>query len=679
MQTSFGNARNKAEQFAAATKNISVGAQQAGKAAEKAAPKIGGFVSSIARIAKYRMIRAVIRAIVNAIKEGTENFYNFSKAAGAPFAAAMDSVKSKAQTMKNQLGAAFGTLFTNIAPIINNLISLITKLANAITMLFARLGGAEGWYRAADGANATADAVSGAGSAAKEALKYLAPFDELNVLPDSNSGGGGGGGGSTGGGGNYEWVEFENLDIGAGLQELVGKIRDAFNNAAEWIENIDWANIGHELYDKLVWAITEIDWSGLASSFFRMFGAALGGASAVIVSFVSDLWKDIKTYFLQFIDADGDGTWCGEDIVRGIFQGVGNAMKNVFNWVKEYIFTPFINGFKAAFGIASPAKEMEEPGEMIALGILDGIAKPFKAIGEWINTNVLDKFKEAFGESGVLDLSVKIDLPQTALTAIDNLKKKWDSIKNKTASLKTKYSGIKETALNTLASKWSVINTKAATLTANLKNNVNTAVITPLKQAWDSLKDKKATLTASLGANKVVQTFVTAWNNLKDKTLELKIGINDKIKSAWNAVAQKWNANSILSKLGTLPYLAQGGMLNAGQIFIARESGPEIVGNFGNKTGVMNNEQIVTAVANGIARVLSDMKFSVSSSQSYSYGGANEETMYRAMLRALNAHNPDGNVSVSIDMDGQQIYNGIVSRNRKEIFRTGVNPMMARG
>lgn len=678
MQTSFGNARNKAEQFAAATKNISVGAQQAGKAAEKAAPKIGGFVSSIARIAKYRMIRAVIRAIVNAIKEGTENFYNFSKAAGAPFAAAMDSVKSKAQTMKNQLGAAFGTLFTNIAPIINNLISLITKLANAITMLFARLGGAEGWYRAADGANATADAVSGAGSAAKKAMKYLAPFDELNRMSDSNSGGGGGGD-SSGGGGNYEWVEFENLDIGAGLQELVGKIRDAFNNAAEWIENIDWANIGHELYDKLVWAITEIDWSGLAASFFRMFGAALGGASAVIAAFVSDLWADIKTYFLQFIDADGDGTWCGEDIVRGIFQGVGNAMKNVFNWVKEYIFTPFINGFKAAFGIASPAKEMEEPGEMIALGILDGIAKPFKAIGEWIKTNVLDKFKEAFGESGVLDLSVKIDLPQTALTAIDNLKKKWDSIKNKTASLKTKYSGIKETALNTLASKWSVINTKAATLTANLKNNVNTAVITPLKQAWDSLKDKKATLTASLGANKVVQTFVTAWNNLKDKTLELKVGINDKIKTTWNAVAQKWNANSILSKLGTLPYLAQGGMLNAGQIFVARESGPEIVGSFGNKTGVMNNEQIVTAVANGIARVLSDMKFSVSSSQSYSYGGANEETMYRAMLRALNAHNPDGNVSVSIDMDGQQIYNGIVSRNRKEIFRTGVNPMMARG
>ena len=452
-----------------------------------------------------------------------------------------------------------------------------------------------------------------------------------------------------------------------------------FKDAAKWFEDIDWQGLGRTFWNKFKAALTSVELADLTSAISEFVGAAIGGVAGFLWGAIREMWEDIKSIMDDVIHNDDGSKKTGEEIFMGILEGIHNAVQNVGKWIAENILGPFAEGLCKAFGIASPAKEMEGPGEMIGQGILAGIAAPFKAIGEWVKTNILDPIKNAFGSNGVLDLSIKVDLPQTVLTAVDSLKQKWDSIKTKTASLKTKYSGIKETALNTLADKWKTIKTQTATLTANLKNNVNTAVITPLKQAWDSLKDKKATLTASLGASKVVQTFVNAWNSLKDKTLELKIGINDKIKSAWNTVAQKCNANSILSKLGTLPYLAQGGMLNAGQIFIARESGPEIVGSFGNKTGVMNNEQIVTTVANGIARVLSDMRFSVSSSQSYSYGGANEETMYRAMLRALNAHNPDGNVNVSIDMDGQQIYNGIVSRNRKEIFRTGVNPMMARG
>lgn len=47
---------------------------------------------------------------------------------------------------------------------------------------------------------------------------------------------------------------------------------------------------------------------------------------------------------------------------------------------------------------------------------------------------------------------------------------------------------------------------------------------------------------------------------------------------------------------------AMGGTPNAGEIFIARENGtPEFVGSFGGKTAVANNDQIVTAVANGVS------------------------------------------------------------------------------
>ena len=46
---------------------------------------------------------------------------------------------------------------------------------------------------------------------------------------------------------------------------------------------------------------------------------------------------------------------------------------------------------------------------------------------------------------------------------------------------------------------------------------------------------------------------------------------------------------------------AEGGQPITGQMFIAREAGPELVGNIGNRTTVMNNDQIVEAVASGVS------------------------------------------------------------------------------
>ncbi len=55
----------------------------------------------------------------------------------------------------------------------------------------------------------------------------------------------------------------------------------------------------------------------------------------------------------------------------------------------------------------------------------------------------------------------------------------------------------------------------------------------------------------------------------------------------------------------SIPRLAAGGLVDAGQLFVAREAGPELVGRFGNMTAVMNNSQIVEAVAGGVYSAVS--------------------------------------------------------------------------
>ena len=68
---------------------------------------------------------------------------------------------------------------------------------------------------------------------------------------------------------------------------------------------------------------------------------------------------------------------------------------------------------------------------------------------------------------------------------------------------------------------------------------------------------------------------------------------------------------------------ATGGFPGQGQMFIARESGPEMVGRIGGRTAVANNDQIVDGVAKGVYMAVS------------SAGGMNEDVLYRAFKRAL--------------------------------------------
>ena len=47
---------------------------------------------------------------------------------------------------------------------------------------------------------------------------------------------------------------------------------------------------------------------------------------------------------------------------------------------------------------------------------------------------------------------------------------------------------------------------------------------------------------------------------------------------------------------------ASGGFVDFGQLFIARENGPEMVGTIGASTAVANNDQIVAGIQNGVAQ-----------------------------------------------------------------------------
>lgn len=143
-----------------------------------------------------------------------------------------------------------------------------------------------------------------------------------------------------------------------------------FDSASETIQSIDWQALGHQIADFLA----NIDWNGVMDSMFEAIGSALGGLAAFLWGLIEDAWNDVVDWWHEVAYEDGKFT------IKGLLNGIWEALKNIWQWIKEHIFQPFIDGFKKAFGIASPSKVMAEQGGFVIDGLLNGIKKGIQSI-----------------------------------------------------------------------------------------------------------------------------------------------------------------------------------------------------------------------------------------------------------------------------------------------------------
>lgn len=178
---------------------------------------VTGFFSKVKRIATTMLIRSAIRGLIKDIKEGVNNVYEWSKANNGTFAQSFDTLKAKSLQLKNSIGAAITPVISAAIPVINALASAAIHAFNWVNQLISLLTGKGSWTKATEGVNDYADAVNGAGGAAQ---KWLAAFDELNVM---TSGGGGGGGAAAV---EYSNMFEEQLQFDSKIRELADFLKD---------------------------------------------------------------------------------------------------------------------------------------------------------------------------------------------------------------------------------------------------------------------------------------------------------------------------------------------------------------------------------------------------------------------------------------------------------------------
>ena len=129
--------------------------------------------------------------------------------------------------------------------------------------------------------------------------------------------------------------------------------------------------------------------------------------------------------------------------------------------------------------------------------------------------------------------------------------------------------------------------------------------------AWD---DNVVTKKISGAFDRARKSIETWWENLKSwwKKLTLPEFKVKKLKLSWTAQdidSSDWKYK-ILSALGlpvqipklNVTWYAGGGYPSVGELFVAREAGPEMVGTIGGRSAVVNNEQIIASLEGGVER-----------------------------------------------------------------------------
>lgn len=586
------------------------------------------FYNSLKRIAMYRMLRTALKMIASGAKEGANNLYQFSKAGGdfGVFAQSMDQIATAFQYLKNSVGAAISPIINALAPAIDWLIDKFVALLNVINQVIAILTGAGTWNKALKYPKEYAAAAGSATGKVKELQKTILGFDEINKLNGQPNTGGGGGVSGLDYSKMFEVSAFQGKM--AEIQALIQKhmieveaILAAFEFALGAIlmltghPIIGLALMAHGAY-KLFNINAKVDWNtvptevanvltlieGVVAGFALSIGllllltgtniplgiAMVAVGAAMLWQAVSVNWKATEadlTTALSTIVGVAIGALLGLGVLlllTGAAPGLGFACIIVglagiaaevaFNWNSAQTETG--KQLQTITGIIG--------GALMAIGVLLFLTGHF---GLGLGAMVAG--------IGALFAAATVDWD----TAGVNINEKLGEI--------MAYAGLSLMAIGLIFF-----------LTGNFVLGIGAmgagaaAFFTAGEVNWNKAGEK---------IEKVIEGIKKKWNKFKEDTGKTFSDTVENIKKTlgkitdihipmphftWERIGSGFASISVPKFTG---FYAQGGFPGTkGDLFIANESGPELVGTMGGRSAVANNQQIVEGIRQGVRDANSD-------------------------------------------------------------------------
>lgn len=334
-------------------------------------------------------------------------------------------------------------------------------------------------------------------------------------------------------------------------------------------------NFGQSVLNAMGEGLLIAEGAGIGAFLGGPIGALVGAIVALVIDtvqggeWVTKLWKGIgdtlfnwdfsssllekaKGFFDKAFQADNFLEF-GENIIAGLAAGLAAGVSflsepivDLFNWIVE--------GICSIFGIASPAKNMEIYGQYILEGIIGGFTATFpewtESLNQWFNEHIapwftLQKWSELY-ES--IKTSLKTKWQETVGQWDTDVKNWWDSH----------------------VTKWFKVETW---------KGVSSGIKDGLESSFDA----------------AIEGVKALWNKFAS-------WLNEKLTFTIDPVTimgQTLYEGGEIS-LGKVPTFAAGGFPDRGELFIANEAGPEMIGRFGRRSAVANQDQITDGIATAV-------------------------------------------------------------------------------
>lgn len=379
---------------------------------------------------------------------------------------------------------------------------------------------------------------------------------------------------------------FSEIDYGDLSKSLSDFAIACFDLLTGAIEGVDWGDAAKGIINAIADFFKGFDYEGTFSSFGELIGAAIAATIDLVdalAEVAGDVGEKIKNFFVEKIkeagwDKDKGLLSNGVAIVNGILNGIVDGIKGIGTWLNEHILQPFLDGFRAAFGIHSPSTVMAEQGGYIISGLLNGLkdnissvldwfaelpgkiqeklgdAKDWFAgkirsaveglsdLGDWIGGNVVSPVKDSF--SGLKD-----NITTFFSNALSGVKEKWTGAAewfktNVTDKVKEKFSNLKEKVSTFFTDLWTGIKGTWTAVSDWFKDNVTS----PVKEKFSNLKEKVSGFFSSLWAGiKETWTDVSTWfkTNVTDKVKEKFSNLKEKVSTfftdLWTGIKETWS------------------------------------------------------------------------------------------------------------------------------------------
>ena len=438
-----------------------------------------------------------------------------------------------------------------------------------------------------------------------------------------------------------------------------------FDTAFKFAKEFEWDKNATMIVDCIKNALGGIKWEkaldasgelgdGLAKAINSIFSLGTETKDSLGESLGKAMSGALNTAIRFFSKAIGETKF--ENIGQNIADAINNVLNNT-NW--EEAGVTFSDGVEGILKIISTVLKNTDKDKLTEAfkGFFGGI--------DWLG--IAEEIAKILWESLKLKIQLKLETPILTMQELMEgiigkepgsgaIDKVWDSTfgelwrKLKNSDFAINISTSVDNGFTNISNTWKNLKSGAKNLTLNAKA-YGTKALDTCRKIWNGLKSgtKNLIAHAKTKGQSAIEKLKKAWSGLKSKTIKLGIkisGVIGSVKKVLNSKIIKPLNKKLPKIFPKIPEFAQGGFPNMGQMFIARERGPEMVGKIGSRNAVVNNNQIVEGVANGV---------------------------YNAVVSAMATvgNNQGSNVNINLVGDTKKIFKVVQQEGRNYQLATG--------